>query len=138
MATATAPLETTAPKATRFNRAVWFELPVCNLTEAIAFYERAFAAELQTDPRFPGLAMFPRLAPDAVTGAIIEGSNGAPSTDGTVVYLNCDGDLDGVVKRALASGATLLKEVAQLPGNMGFTAQLRDPDGNRIGLHSAY
>ncbi len=136
MATATAPIET--QKTRRANNAVWFELPVSDLNRAIRYYEDAFAAELKIDERFPGIAIFPRSNSDSVTGARAESGNGAPSTDGTVVYLNCDGDLDGVLKRALANGATLLKEVAQLPGGMGYIAQIRDPDGNRVGLHSAY
>jgi predicted enzyme related to lactoylglutathione lyase len=136
MATATAPIETV--KTRRAHNAVWFELPVSELNPAIAFYEEAFAVELKTDDRFPGIAMFPRTDFSAVTGALAEAGNGAPSTDGTVVYLNCDGDLDGVLKRALANGATLLKEVAQLPGGMGYIAQFRDPDGNRVGLHAAF
>jgi predicted enzyme related to lactoylglutathione lyase len=82
--------------------------------------------------------MFPRANTDSVTGALIETGNGAPSIHGTVIYLNCDGDLDGVIKRAQANGAVILKEVAPLPGNMGFIAQIRDPEGNRVGLHAAY
>jgi hypothetical protein len=136
MATATAPLETTRTR--RANNAVWFELPVANLNRAVHFYEAAFATQLKTDARFPGLAMFPRSTEDAVTGALIESVDGAPSIHGTVVYLNCDGDLDGVLKRAQINGATILKEVAPLPGNMGFIAQFRDPEGNRVGLHAAF
>lgn len=136
MATATAPLETRQIR--RSNNAVWFEVPVRDLAKAIEFYEAAFAVRLQMHPSFPELAMFPRDENTAVTGAIVESGNGIPSSDGTVVYLNCDGDLDGILKRALANGATLLKEVAQLPGSMGFTAQFRDPDGNRIGLHASF
>jgi len=86
--------------------------------------------------------MFPRRHESAATGAlavthdpIIEGS---PSTDGAVIYLNCDGELDAVLKRAKAAGGKLLQEVAQLPGDMGWIAQFRDLDGNRVGLHAAF
>jgi predicted enzyme related to lactoylglutathione lyase len=140
MATQTAPLDSAAfaVKARRPNNMVWFELPVSDLNRAIAFYENAFATELKTDARFPGIAIFPRSDAEAVTGALAESGNGQPSSDGTVVYLNCDGDIDGVIKRSLAAGATLLKEVAQLPGGMGWIAQLRDLDGNRVGLHATF
>jgi len=125
-------------RARRADNAVWFEIPVNNINRAIHFYETVFATDLRIDPRFPGLAIFPRSASDSITGALIETGENAPSTDGTVVYLNCDGDLDGVLKRAQAFGATILKEVAQLPGNMGWIAQFRDLDGNRVGLHATF
>jgi hypothetical protein len=63
---------------------------------------------------------------------------GRPSTDGAVIYLNCDGELDAVLKRAQAAGGQLLQEVAQLPGGMGYIAQFRDLDGNRVGLHATF
>jgi predicted enzyme related to lactoylglutathione lyase len=117
---------------------VWFELPVSDLKRAVNFYETVFATRLRRDDRFPEIAIFPRINNDSVTGALAEKGNGAPSADGAVVYLNCDGDLDGVLKRAKAHGGAILKEVAALPGGMGFIAQLRDLDGNRVGLHATF
>jgi predicted enzyme related to lactoylglutathione lyase len=124
----TTPVETSKPAPTRRpHNAVWFELPVADLTRAVSFYEAIFATRFKTDARFPGLAMFPRPVDDAVTGALIEitaGNNltGKSSTDGTIVYLNCDGQLDAVLKRAQALGGKVIEEVAQLPGSMGFIA----------------
>ncbi len=125
-------------KQRRPNNLVWFELPVSDLKRATSFYESIFATKLLTDERFPGIAMFPREHKDAVTGALSETGNLRPSPDGAVVYLNCDGQLDAVLKRAAIHGGKVLKEVAQLPGDMGFTAQLEDLDGNRVGLHATF
>jgi uncharacterized protein len=125
-------------KAKRVNNLVWFELPVRNLERATRFYEAAFATQMKTDARFPGIVMFPRTQEDAVTGALAEADGTKPSIDGTVVYLNCDGDLDGVLKRAKEAGGEVLQEVAQLPGGMGWIAQFRDLDGNRVGLHATF
>ncbi len=122
--------------------AVWFELPVRDLAHSTRFYEQVFQTRLLTDPRFPGMAIFPRREPSSITGALIQihhpGLTGKASTDGTVIYLNCDGELDAVVKRARAAGAELLEEVAQLPAGIGWSAQIRDLDGNRVGLHAAF
>ena len=121
---------------------VWFELPVSDLAGSRRFYEHVFEIQLATDERFPGLAMFPRRESSSITGALMEihhpGLTGKASTDGTVIYLSCDGQLDAVVKRALAAGAKLLEEVAQLPAGIGWTAQIQDLDGNRVGLHAAF
>ena len=122
----------------RANNMVWFELPVTDLNRAKSFYENVFATGLKIDERFPGLAMFPRVADDAVTGALIEAPETQPATGGALIYLNCDGQLDAVLKRATAAGGTVVQEVAQLPGNMGWIAQLRDLDGNRVGLHATF
>jgi predicted enzyme related to lactoylglutathione lyase len=146
MPTAEAVIPNSAAKsapARRPHNAVWFELPVTDLPRAVSFYEAIFSTQLKTDARFPGLAIFPRPVDDAVTGALIEitaGSNltGKASTDGAIVYLNCDGQLDMVLKRAQSLGGKVLEEVAQLPGSMGFIAQIRDLDGNRVGLHAAF
>lgn len=141
-------IEVTCGKTRRPHNLVWFELPVTDLPLAIAFYEAIFATELRVDPRFPELAIFPRLRPDSITGALIQtqplehANHGnhlsRPSDQGAIVYLNCDGDLDGVLARTKTLGGTVLQEVAQLPGEMGWIAQIRDLDGNRIGLHAAF
>jgi|HubBroStandDraft_5_1064220.scaffolds.fasta_scaffold177507_2 predicted enzyme related to lactoylglutathione lyase len=129
-------------KERRPNNMVWFELPVSDLDRATNFYESVFATKLSTDERFPGLAIFPRREQSAATGALAvihdEELEGRPSTDGAVIYLNCDGEMDAVLKRAQAAGGQLLQEVAQLPGGMGWIAQFRDLDGNRVGLHATF
>ncbi len=139
--TETSPKNQTAQP--RINTLVWFELPVSDLTRAKHFYERVFNTRLKADDRFPGLAIFPRSAEEAATGALVQAGpdshlGASPSTDGTVVFLNCDGDLDGVLHRAQSLGATVLQEVAQLPSGMGWIAQFRDLDGNRVGLHAIF
>jgi uncharacterized protein len=129
-------------KEKRTSNVVWFELPVNDLNRATSFYESVFATKLATDERFPGIAMFPKRHETATTGALAVTHDakieGRPSTDGAVVYLNCDGELDAVLKRAQAAGGQLLQEVAQLPGGMGYIAQFRDLDGNRVGLHATF
>jgi len=147
-ATLAAPEETSRP--VNRNTIAWFELPVRDLARATGFYEHVFQTRLLTNDQFPGLAMFPRRDPHAATGALIEihpashesdaprNLCGQPSTDGAVVYLSCDGQLDAVVRRARSAGATLIEEVAQIPGGIGYSAQFRDLDGNRIGLHAAF
>jgi predicted enzyme related to lactoylglutathione lyase len=138
--TETAPAAVAQPRNP--NTVVWFELPVSDLARSTRFYEQVFQVRLATDERFPGLAIFPRREPSSITGALIEvhspGITGRASTDGTVIYMSCDGELDAVVKRARAAGAKLLEEVAQLPAGIGYTAQIQDLDGNRVGLHAAF
>jgi predicted enzyme related to lactoylglutathione lyase len=151
--TASATLET-PPSSTALSgnqrpihTAVWFEIPVRDLARSTWFYEQVFQIQLLSDPRFPGMAVFPRRDAASTTGALVEIHElnsehprslcGKPSTDGVVIYLSCDGQIDAFVHRALTAGATLIEEVAQIPAGLGYSAQIRDLDGNRIGLHSA-
>ncbi len=132
--TRTSPTPASQP-AIRPANIVWFEIPVADLERATRFYEAIFALQLVENPHFPGLRVFPYDRP-AISGCLFA-HGPAPSTDGTVVYLNCDGHLDAVLKRTRAAGGQILEEVAQLPAGMGWTAQIRDSEGNRVGLHSA-
>ena len=126
----------------RLNNLVWFELPVTDLDRAASFYETVFATVLSKDDRFPGLAIFPRRHETAATGALAVSHDpvieGRPSTDGAVVYLNCDGEMDAgpetrpVRRRPAPAGSS------PAPGGLGYIAQFRDLDGNRVGLHAAY
>ena len=137
--------DTAVTKATRLRNPhtiVWFELPVSDLARSRRFYEQIFQIQLATDERFPGMAMFPKRERSSITGALIEihspGLTGKASMDGTVVYLSCDGKLDAILHRAQEAGGTIIEEVAQLPAGIGWTAQIRDTEGNRVGLHSAF
>lgn len=119
--------------------AVWFEVPVADFDRAIRFYENVFATQLIHDSRFQGLAIFPHQKP-GISGAILHTPNrmyDLAAQDSTVVYLNCDGKLDEVMSRAVSAGGDIAEPKIQLPGNLGWTAMIRDLDGNRIGLHAA-
>jgi len=120
----------------RKSTVVWFEIPVTDLGRATAFYESIFDTKLIADARFPTMTIFPYERP-GVSGCLM--SNGLkPSTDGSLVYLNCDGKLDSVLERAAAAGTQILEGKNALPENMGWVAQIADLDGNRVGLHAAW
>jgi hypothetical protein len=59
-----------------------------------------------------------------------------PTADGTMVYLNVDGQLDAVLGRAVALGTTVFVPRTEIPGGFGSYACLLDSEGNHIGLHS--
>jgi hypothetical protein len=67
----------------------------------------------------------------------MEAPNLAGSESGTVIYLNCDGELDTVAGRVEGAGGRLLTPRVDLPGEMGAFFHIRDSEGNRVGLHAA-
>lgn len=115
----------------------WFEIPVSDIDRAQVFYERILARPLRRET-FEGsqLAVFPA-DKEAVAGALYAGGMAyKPSEAGTVVYLNADPSLDAVLARVEAAGGQVATPRTELPDGMGCFAHVKDPDGNRIGLHA--
>jgi uncharacterized protein len=120
------------------NHAVnWFEIPVVEQGRAQAFYERLLDVKL--DWQSMGgqtLAVFPYDA-GAVGGCLVAAGQGmAPSTAGSLVYLNAKPSLDAVLARVGPAGGRITTPKVQLPGDLGVFAHVTDTEGNRIGLHA--
>ena len=116
----------------------WFEIPVSDMVRAERFYAAMLGAPLRLETMGEQtLAVLPYTEP-GVGGALIAGPQvSPPGPAGAIVYLAAEPDLDSAMQRALAAGAELLVPRVDLPGGMGAFVHVRDPDGNRIGLHSA-
>src|SRR5436853_7865266 len=80
----------------------WFEIPVRDLDRAQRFYETLFARPLRREAMGPDttLAVFPYTEGSGVGGCLYAGTNApAPTTQGTVVYLNAEPSLNAVGAR---------------------------------------
>jgi predicted enzyme related to lactoylglutathione lyase len=114
----------------------WFEIPCEDLDRAAAFYETLLGAKMH---RAGGggeqRAMF---ASDAsgTGGVLVKQRFRKPGRAGTMVYLNCDGNLDEVIARIPKAGGLVLMPKTEVPGGFGHFVCLRDTEGNQIGLHS--
>lgn len=113
----------------------WFEIPAADFGRAVRFYETIFASPLLHLAEFPNMGIFPYERP-GVSGAVVAGEDRRPSGDGVVIYLNCDGRIDAVLGRVEKSGGSIVEPKNHIP-NVGWVAQIRDSEGNRVGLHSA-
>lgn len=113
----------------------WFEIPASDFARAVRFYETIFASPLRHESAWPNLAIFPYQRP-GVSGAIAHGEGHRPSADGVVIYLNCDERFDDVLGRVPAAGGSIVEPKSHIP-DVGWVAQFRDSEGNRIGLHAA-
>ena len=113
----------------------WFEIPAADFARAIQFYETILGAALIHQAAWPNLAIFPYQKP-GISGAIGYGEGFKPAADGVIIYLNCDGKFDSVLNRVESSGGAIVEPKTHLPG-VGWIAQIRDSEGNRIGLHAA-
>ncbi|NYF91913.1 VOC family protein [Tunturiibacter empetritectus] len=119
--------------------AVWFEIPCANLERAARFYETILDRRMNKD-EFGELGDPMRLFPAAaggVAGALVKRTFRKPGGGGTMVYLNCDGELDAVISRVREAGGLMLMPRTVIPGGHGAFACLKDTEGNHIGLHTS-
>lgn len=113
----------------------WFEIPAQDLDRATRFYETVLGARLVREDLGPmRMAVFPHEKPQP-TGAVVHAEGYRPAAEGTVVYLNLD-DIRPALERVPKAGGKVVLPLTTLPGGQGVFAQLRDSEGNRVGLFS--
>lgn len=128
---------TNIPIMDKTNAINWFEINTADFARAKAFYETILQASLTEVSCGPTpMAIFPYVQEKGVGGALVHMPEcGAPGAGGTLVYLNVEGDLDGVISRVSDAGGEIVKPRFGI-GEHGFIAIIRDTEGNVVGLHS--
>ncbi len=113
----------------------WFEIPVTDVARAKQFYETAFDIQLfPMEMMDKQMLIFPSQSP-ASGGALVKSPNHKPSTEGSVVYLNANPDLELVVQSIANAGGVITMPKTNL-GDSGNMAFFIDSEGNMVGLHS--
>jgi len=122
------------------NAISWFEIGATDLDRATKFYETIFAVTL-APLDLPNIKM--RMFPidnmqTGVGGAVVDsgGFHKPSTTDGPLIYLNGNPDLQQVLDRVEAAGGKIALPKTQISPEYGFMALVHDTEGNRIGLHS--
>lgn len=118
----------------------WFEIPATDLQRAAAFYEAIFETQL-VPMDMPGMQMrmFPIENPMmGIGGAVVksDGFHKPSSTDGPLIYLNGNPDVQNVLNRVEAAGGKIMVPKTEISPEHGHMAVFIDSEGNRIGLHS--
>ena len=118
------------------NVPAWFEIPTDDLDRAQRFYETVLAQPLQRE-NFGGadMAVLRGGGKPNSSGALVAMDECRPSVQGSVVYISVD-NLAPVLARVQAHGGDTLVPRTALPEGMGYFAQFRDCEGNRVGLWS--
>ena len=122
------------------NAVSWFEIPATDLERAQKFYETIFAIDMiPMDMPDMRMRMFP--IDDMMTGiggALVE-SNGfhkSSATDGPLIYLNANPDLQVVLDKIEIAGGKITMPKTEISPEHGFMAVFEDTEGNRMALHS--
>jgi len=121
-------------KMKRVNPVGYFEIPVSDLERAMSFYGQVFGYDFVVEEIHGNrMAMFPfSKESSGVTGALAQGEIYRPSLEGSLVYFSVE-SIDETIRRAEKAGGSTLFPKTQA-GEYGFVAELKDSEGNRIGL----
>jgi predicted enzyme related to lactoylglutathione lyase len=123
------------------NAISWFEIGTTDLNRAQKFYETIFGIKLNPLD-LPNIKM--RMFPldnmmSGVGGALVDskGFHKPSATDGPLLYLNGNPDVQRVLDKVESAGGRILVPKTEISPDYGFMAVIIDTEGNRIGLHSA-
>ena len=122
------------------NAISWFEIPTIDLNRAQKFYETIFNIQMIPfdTPNFQ-MRMFPiEDMMNGIGGAIskAEGFYKPSATDGPLVYLNANPDVQNVLDKIEAAGGKIIVPKTQISPEFGYMAVFVDTEGNRVALHS--
>jgi predicted enzyme related to lactoylglutathione lyase len=116
----------------------WFEIPTSDLDRAQKFYETILGVEL-VPMDMPGFSMRMFPVPDQtfISGALTYAPDFyQPQTNGTLVYLNANPDVQLVLDRVEAAGGKIIVPKTEISPDIGFMAVIHDTEGNRVAFHS--
>ena len=121
------------------NAISWFEIPATDLNRAQKFYEKIFdISMIPMDIQNMKMRMFPLEDMAGVGGALIDsgGFHKASATDGPLIYLNGNPDVQHVLDKVPGAGGQVILPKTEISPEYGYMAIIIDTEGNRIGLHS--
>lgn len=117
----------------------WFEIPAVDLARAQQFYETILDVKLiPLDLPNIKMRMFPVQDAMAVGGALVDsgGFHKPSGTEGPLIYLNANPDVQRVLDKVETSGGKILVPKTQISPEFGYMAVILDSEGNRIAFHS--
>lgn len=117
-----------------FNPVSYFEIPVSDLNRAMKFYNSVFNYDFEVEEIHGNrMALFP-FAKDGtgISGALAQGEIYQPTIAGTLIYFSVKNIEETILKTEKAGGSVLFPKTKA--GEYGFVAEIKDSEGNRIGL----
>ncbi|SRR5258706_11330320 len=121
------------------NAISWFEIPTQDLNRAQKFYESIFEMQMiPLDTPQIKMRMFPLEDRMGVGGALVfnEKFYKPSSTDGPLIYLNSNPDVQLVLDKVEQAGGKIAIPKTLITPEYGHMAMFIDTEGNRIALHS--
>jgi uncharacterized protein len=118
------------------NAISWFEIPAKDIRRAVKFYSSVLGVDIhETDMMGTKMGFFPSDGKN-VSGAIVQGNDYTPSSDGCLLYLNGGEDLQQPLSKVEKAGGKVIVPKTQISPEAGNFAMFIDTEGNRVSLHS--
>lgn len=117
------------------NPVFYFEIPVKDLDRAIRFYNEVFNFEFNklTIDGYE-MALFPFKEGElGVSGALVKGEIYKPTIEGVIIYFKTNNIEENLNIAKKNGGEVLYPKTSN--GELGFVAEFKDSEGNRIALH---
>ena len=116
------------------NLGTYFEIPVNDMDRAIKFYSHVFNVEFTKEVIHEcEMAFFPfDVEGGGISGSPAKGEIYKPSIEGSLIYLSTE-SIDKTMAKAKEFGGEELFPKTSVP-DLGFSAEFRDSEGNRIAL----
>ena len=112
------------------------EISVEDFNRAKEFYESILEIEItEMNVLDTQIGMFP-MEEYLNLGCISKCDQHIPSKNGTLIYLNADNNIAGMLKKVISAGGEILTPKTKLGDQFGFVAVFLDTEGNRIALHA--
>lgn len=123
------------------NAISWFEIPTTDLQRARKFYEEIFQVKMDlVEMGNFKMCFFPLEDPMQGVGGTLVHTEGdfhkASATDGVVIYLNANPDVQNVLSRVEEAGGKIIVPKTEISPEYGFMGFFIDTEGNRVGVHS--
>ncbi len=122
------------------NAISWFEIPTTDIGRAQQFYETIFGITM-IPMDMPNIKM--RMFPlddmqNGIGGALVDsgGFHKPSATDGPLIYLNGNPDVQNVLDKVEAAGGKIMVPKTTISPEYGDMAVFIDTEGNRVALHS--
>ena len=116
----------------------WFEIPTRDLNRAEKFYQAILDITFTPlDLEEFQMRMFPVEDPTCVGGSLCYSpqSHIPSATEGPLVYLNANPDVQTVLDKVEKAGGKILVPKTQISPEYGYMAMIIDTEGNRIAFH---
>ena len=116
----------------------WFEIPATNFNRAVSFYKAILDLKIEEAEMFGSkMGFFPTDGKN-VSGAIVQGEDYKPSTEGVVAYLNGGNDLQDILNKVENNKGQVIVPKTQISPEMGYFGMFIDTEGNKMAVHSIH
>ncbi|MFC7405317.1 VOC family protein [Georgenia alba] len=113
------------------NTVTWWEIPVRDIAAGKTFYSAVFGwtyASFGDDAAYTGI-----VNDGGLIGGLYRAEPDTPTQASVRVYVNVD-DLEAALDAAVEAGGAVAVGRTEIGGDMGWWAEITDPDGRWLGL----